>query len=118
MSDAPLAEDLLLLSTAHLRTRVAANLDADTRYNVLLAARAAEIAWRDRSLAAALTEAQRAVERAAGGEEAAARIRAGDCDRDEALHATLLAMTAIAAYPTRPDVPSESERAAIERMRR
>ena len=112
------ASDLLQLATAHLRERVAPNLDADTRYNLLLAARASEIAWRDRSLDAARDEAERAVARMSASSDIAAAIRAGEKDGDSALHGALLAMTAIATYPTRPDFLTESERAEIEQLRR
>ena len=111
--DAPAAKDLLHASGAHLR-KVAAGLDADNRYNLLLAARAADIAWRDRSLSAAHGEAQRAIARAVNGADAATAIRAGDRDGDVVLHGALLASTAIATYATRPDLLREKERNAVE----
>ena len=111
--DAPVAHELLQASGAHLR-KLAAGLDQDTRYNILLAARAADIAWRDRSLAAAHAEAQRAIARAVSGADAAAAIRAGERDGDVVLHGALLASTAIATYATRPDLLREKERSAVE----
>ena len=115
--DHPAREDLLHLATAHLRGKVAPGLDAEARYNLLLAARAVEIAWRDRELAAARTQAVLGVERAANSNEAAAAIRAGICDGDADLHGALRAATAIAAFPTRPDVLTGSEREAVEALR-
>jgi hypothetical protein len=117
MSENPAASDLLHLATAHLRKRVAPSLDTEARYNLLLSARAAEIAWRDRSLAEALVEAQHGVARCVAAEDVCASIRGGMTDGDIALHGALLAMTAIETYPTRPDVLSESERAEIEMLR-
>jgi hypothetical protein len=117
MSDNPAAYDLLQLATAQLRERVAPSLDTETRYNLLLSARAAEIAWRDRSLAEALVEAQHGVARCVATDDVCASIRGGTKDGDVALHGALLAMTAIATYPTRPDLLGESERAEIENLR-
>lgn len=111
--DAPSALDLLQASNAHLR-KLTAGVDADTRYSLLLAARASEIAWRDRALDAAHGEASKAIVRAVNGQDAAACIRAGARDGDVVLHGALLASTAITTYATRPDLLREKERAAVE----
>ena len=112
-NDAPSARDLLQASNAHLR-KLSAGLDSETRYNLLLAARASEIAWRDRSLEAAHGEANQAIARAIGGPDTAGAIRTGARDGDVVVHGALLASTAIATYATRPDLLREKERAAVE----
>lgn len=124
MNDEPSGRELMRLAVAQVRDRAAAGPEQDTRYQLLLAARAAEIAWRDRALEAARLEAERAVGRAI--REAAATegfddnpvaaIRSGSCDGSGPLHGALLAMTAIAASITRPDLPSQDERRAISAL--
>ncbi len=112
----PAGEDLLKLSTSHLRTRIAPGLEPEARYNVLLAARAAEMAWRDCSLAAAREEASRGIARAVNGQDPIAAIRSGQRDGDVVLHGALLAMTAIATYSTRPDILKDKERSSVEAL--
>ena len=112
----PQGEDLLKLSVFHLRNKVAPGLDGDARYNLLLAARAAEIAWRDRSLAAAFEEAAHGIARAMSGQDVVVAIRSGQRDGDIVLHGALQAMTAIATYSTRPDILKDKERSEIEAL--
>ena len=114
IADDPSGYDLLKLSASHMRNQVAAGLDGEARYNLLLAARAAEIAWRDRSLAAARTEAAHGIERAVNGPDVIATIREGQRDGDVVLHGALIAMTAITTYSTRPDMLRDDERQVVE----
>ena len=116
--DDPTGYDLLKLSTSHLRTKAASGLDGDGRYNLLLAARAAEIAWRDRALSLARDEAARGIDRAVNDQNAVAAIRSGQRDGDVVLHGALMALTAITTYSTRPDLLKDNERNAVEALHR
>ncbi len=114
--DDPAGHELLCLATSHLRTNAAAGLSAESRYHLLMAARAAEIAWRDRSLSAAREEAAKNIERATGGSHSIEMIRSGQRDGDAVLHGALVAMTAIATWSTRPDLLRADERDAVEEL--
>lgn len=99
MSEAPSGFDLLTLATAQLR-RAASGLDAQTRYQILLATRAAEIALRDQESGAARLHAEKRLAALASADD----IRAGTRDGDAEVHAALMGLTAVTAYATRPDV--------------
>ena len=116
--DDPTGYDLLKLSTSHLRNKAASGLDGDGRYNLLLVARAAEIAWRDRALSLARDEAARGIDRAVNDQNAVAAIRSGLRDGDVVLHGALVALTAITTYSTRPDLLKDNERKAVEALHR
>lgn len=108
MNNAPGGRDLLRAATAQIREAAAA-LDAHTRYQLLLAARAAEIALRDSEVASRLRDGE---ERLASLATAAA-IRAGACDGDARVHQALLGLTAANVYPTRPDMLTTEEASAV-----